>query len=79
MTDLGVLPEGNAKSHFTRAVGINNAGQIVGTRSVSCDVGCIRAFIWQDGVTTNLGTLPGGDSSQAMAINNDGRDPCRVA
>src|SRR5260370_2135570 len=29
-----------------------------------------HAFVWKDGITTDLGTLPGGPSSFPVAINN---------
>lgn len=32
-----------------------------------------RATLWQDGVTTNLGTLSKGDSSEAFGLNNAGQ------
>src|SRR5687767_11122788 len=51
-----------------KAAGVNSAGQVVGT-FVS---GGSRAFLWHDGVLTNLGTLPGGTSSGATAINENG-------
>ncbi len=47
--DLGTLP-GDAKS---QALGINERRQVVG---LSCGATC-RAFLWQDGVMTDLNTL----------------------
>lgn len=49
--------------------GINNNGQIVGTGSNN--QGGNHAMLWQDGATTDLGTL-GGPDSIAWAINNEG-------
>jgi len=36
-------------------------------------VGPFRAFLYSDGAITDLGTLPGGNYSQAYAINNSGQ------
>jgi len=51
---------------------INDSNQIVGTaRDISEQN---RAFLWQDGVMTDLGVLPGyEDSTQALAINESGQ------
>ena len=32
-----------------------------------------RAFIWESGKIIDLGTLPGGNQSEAAAINNHGQ------
>ncbi|HEX5716163.1 MAG TPA: hypothetical protein VF179_08390 [Thermoanaerobaculia bacterium] len=68
--DLGTLP-GDATSE---AHGINERGQVVG---VSCDAaGSCRAFLWEDGVMTDLNTLvaPGytGILTTAQDINARG-------
>jgi len=68
--DLGTLP-GDATS---QANGINDRGQVVGT---SCDAaGNRRAFLWEDGVMTDLNTLvaPGytGILTTAQDINDRG-------
>lgn len=52
MRDLGVLP-GDAVSE---ALGINDRGQVVGESCRAGFTGC-SAFLWQDGVMTNLNQL----------------------
>jgi probable HAF family extracellular repeat protein len=55
---------------------LNNAGTVVGSSEtkIPCGTGCLvsHAFRWQNGVLTDLGTLPGGSSSGANAINARG-------
>jgi probable HAF family extracellular repeat protein len=54
---------------------INNAGQVVGssfTRIVDGVEQGERAFLWQDGVLTDLGVLPDDTESAAAAINSFG-------
>lgn len=58
----------NLGSAGTEAGGINRAGQILGTTTVD---GSTRGFLWDNGVTTVLGHL-GGGQSQAFRINNSG-------
>ena len=53
----------------TVANDLNNAGQVVGH---SGPAGAERAFRWQDGILTDLGTL-GGSTSSATAINDAGQ------
>lgn len=53
------------------AADINDAGQISGS-NVPAGSAYESAFIWQDGVTTYLGTLPGGANSYGGAINRKG-------
>ena len=56
MKDLGTLPE----DFSSVAWGIDNKGRVVGT---SCDEsGNCRAFLWQNGVMTDLNTLIPADS-----------------
>ncbi len=40
------------------AFGINNLGQVAGLSGVPGDA-TAHAFLWQDGMMTDLGTLPG--------------------
>jgi probable HAF family extracellular repeat protein len=56
----------------TIAGDINNAGQIVGGISLKRGNHEGRAFVWQNGTMTLLGTLPGDLSSGALAINQRG-------
>jgi probable HAF family extracellular repeat protein len=48
------------------ALGINNAGQVVGGRNVATG----HAFLYSAGTTTDLGTLPGASYSEAEGIND---------
>jgi probable HAF family extracellular repeat protein len=70
MRDLGTLPGDVASA----GVGINDAGAVVGL-SVAA-TGDTRAFLWQNGVMTDLNTLiPGGSPLVLMyagAINSSG-------
>jgi probable HAF family extracellular repeat protein len=61
ITDLGGL----SGTKFANATSINDSGQIVG---ISAD----HAFLWENGVLTDLGTL-GGSLSAANSINNRGQ------
>lgn len=64
MTELGNLRE----SYLSYARGINDAGQVVG---FSYGAGGNSAFLWQNGVSTELGNLTGGGyPSVALGINN---------
>jgi probable HAF family extracellular repeat protein len=61
---------------------INDRGQVVGWSDVTGDM-TTHAFLWQNGVVTDLGTLPGdaGGSSYAYGINDRGQvvgDSCGV-
>jgi probable HAF family extracellular repeat protein len=70
MRDLGTLPGGSESG----ALGINDAGQVVGEADTPTVVGTFEhAFLWQDGVMQDLGTLPGGRVSQAFGINDAGQ------
>jgi probable HAF family extracellular repeat protein len=66
LIDLGNL--GGAQS--AQAYDINEAGQVVGYATSAA--GPQRAFLWSDGVMTDLGTL-GGSSSKANALNDVGQ------
>jgi probable HAF family extracellular repeat protein len=53
------------------ARGINNAGKVVGSRGA--DPTSQQAFLWENGVITNLGVLPGMKFSWAFDINEGGQ------
>lgn len=62
---------------ISRAFAINNLGQVVG--DFATDAGMLPpgefdrlAFLWQEGIRQELGTLPGHTSSSARAINDSG-------
>jgi probable HAF family extracellular repeat protein len=66
MQDLGTLG-----GSFGRAYAINDAGQVVGVAARRN--GALRAFLWSDGVMSNLGTVDGDGCSSAYAINAKGQ------
>jgi len=69
LTNLGPPPNGT----YSDAQSANTAGQVVGYATVSVGFGDDdHAFLWQDGIMTDLGTL-GGDRSRAWAINGAGQ------
>ena len=69
MTDLGSLGSG-----YSRATAINDVGQVVGSAVAKFGSRTRwHAFVSQNGVMTDLGTLPGGKSSGAGAINDKGQ------
>jgi probable HAF family extracellular repeat protein len=68
ITNLGFLPGG--WETFSQRGAINNKGQVVGS---SAGNNFRKAFIWTDGVMTDLGTFPGSNSSIAYGINDIGQ------
>jgi probable HAF family extracellular repeat protein len=64
--DLGLLAPGGYEAY---AFGINDAGQIAGGSTAN---GGVHAFLWQNGVMTDIGTLPGGIHSYGYDINGAG-------
>lgn len=51
---------------------INEAGQIVGAFNAPEAGVCCQPFLWQNGLATNLGTLPGFSTNEAYAVNDLG-------
>jgi probable HAF family extracellular repeat protein len=74
MQDLGTLP-GQGMGAQSQALGINERGQVVG---LSCTAGfaSCQAFLWQNGVMTDLNALVAGGYHdqlvQASDINDEG-------
>lgn len=62
--DLGTLP-GDARS---QALGINERRQVVG---LSCLGAACRAFLWEDGVMTDLNTLVTSGASEPLYAAGD--------
>src|SRR5215469_18920794 len=54
------------------AFDINNQGQVVGLSGLPGDT-TVHAFLWQKGIMTDLGTLPGDVASEGDAINSKGQ------
>lgn len=70
---MSVLPDFGGGN--TVAVGINQSGQVVGSSEYprgSDGKRRMHAFVWKDGVMTDIGTLPGDAESEATAVNDLG-------
>ena len=65
VTDLGTI----GGAHST-ACGNNDSGQVTGAAATA--TGELHTFLWQEGVMTDLGTLPGKLFSEGRALNNRG-------
>src|SRR5262249_37300427 len=61
---------GGLSANQSDAFGINASGQVAGYSDTPEGGG--RAVLWQNGKITDLGALPGGKASRALAINNSG-------
>jgi probable HAF family extracellular repeat protein len=59
---IGPMIGSNSAAHA-----INDNNQVVGLYDNN------KAFLWEDGIITNLGVLPGGDYTRANDINNKGQ------
>ena len=74
MSNLGSLGTDGSGQGDSRLTGLNAAGQVAGVARHfidGIDQGQ-RAFLWSDGVMSNLGTLDGGESF-ATALNDSGQ------
>ena len=72
----GMVNLGNFGGYFSYASAINNSGQIVGWAQESPDTGgADRAFLYSNGVMTDLGSLGSEQNlgSEALGINNKGQ------
>ena len=67
MQDLGTLP-GDA---ISQALGINGRGQVVG---LSCGGSGCSAFLWENGVMTDLNALVEPGSAGHLVFGNDIND-----
>jgi probable HAF family extracellular repeat protein len=76
VTNLGSL----GGTLYNNAIGINDKGQVTGGSDLPGDTNffagpfsTVHAFLWQNGVITDLGTLPGDAQSFGLSINNKGQ------
>jgi probable HAF family extracellular repeat protein len=65
-----VIDMGSIAGAVPVPVTLNDKGQAVGTYTIA---GINRAFLWHDGVATDLGTLPGDVFAEGNGINNEGQ------
>ncbi|MFW5653059.1 MAG: hypothetical protein ACOC0P_03355, partial [Planctomycetota bacterium] len=63
LTDLGTLGGSQSVAHD-----VNEYSQVVGWATNGSEQ--MRAFLWESGSMTDLGTLPGESTSRAIAIND---------
>jgi probable HAF family extracellular repeat protein len=81
--DVGTFGGPASQYSVPSSAGLNNRGTATGVADTSipdpnpapnCFFDCFvdHAFVSKDGVTTDLGTLPGGASSFAYSVNNNG-------
>lgn len=56
-----------------KAEDINSYGRIVGSANFASDELASLAFVFENGKLTNLGTIPGGNRSEAVAVNECGQ------
>jgi probable HAF family extracellular repeat protein len=76
MRDLGTLPGDPASSAF----GISDDGQVVGGSCVDASFSNCRAFLWQNGVMTDLNTLVRpGSTPLYLFFGNDINDDGEIA
>ena len=70
----GVATDLNSPGTMSVAYGLNEAGQVVGAGNFPGSGVLRQAFLWQNGVMTSLGALPGTayPMSEAFAINSLG-------
>src|SRR2546421_5234587 len=83
LKDLGTLGGPSSSLSFNAKI-LNNRGTVVGNSETSTPdpfaPNCLgpkcfvsHGFKWQNGIRTDLGTLPGGSSSDANGINEPGQ------
>jgi probable HAF family extracellular repeat protein len=62
---------GNFRRKFWRGKRHQQSRQVAGSSETAS--GEIHAFLWEDGVMTDLGTLPGANTIRVNGINNRGQ------
>jgi probable HAF family extracellular repeat protein len=74
LTDLGALPGNNGSAVFqVNEQGVGAGSSENGTLDPLTGYPALNAVLFKDGQVINLGTLPGGHESMAIAINDRGQ------
>lgn len=64
--------DGPGNEYFTRALGVNDRGQVVGNMAPTTSAGASQGYVWSGGGATAI-SYPGSTSTYATGINDNGQ------